>query len=269
MKRMIFLIIGILFLLNGCNLKEEYQLNLTHGRLLLCNNGSYILIADKSAIVLDVDGLKEVNGYSDGDLIEVWHDTVQTTYPGRTKAYKIELIEDGNMTDVDENVVRQLCDLGWIDYNDMVDRYISAGYIIDSETPVNTVTCKYDYCDMSLDIPYDWMYETKESEKECYIRFRPSDEKEGWVMLQCTTELFGVCGTGLTGEDAVIGGYDATVCRYDNNPIFSFINFTDVESEYIVRNINNDGWFLNYKDEVMSILDSVVLIDIKSIDDTE
>lgn len=134
MKRIIYVLLFLL-LISGCAQKEQYDLNKTQGRLLLCNDNTYVLIYDNTAVSLDVESISNIADYSDGDLLEVWHDMVLTTYPGQTKAYKIKLIEEGNMADVDEYVARRLCDMGWIDYDDMASRYFDAGYIIDCETP--------------------------------------------------------------------------------------------------------------------------------------
>lgn len=135
MKRMIAIGLCLIFILSGCGMKETYELSPTEGRVLHCKNDTFMLIADGSPIVLNVEGVRNINKYSDGDLILVWHDGVEETYPARTKAYKIKLAEKGSMADVDENVVRNLCDMGWIEYDDMVNRYIEADYVINCETP--------------------------------------------------------------------------------------------------------------------------------------
>ena len=135
MKRIIITALCLVFILSGCGMKEIYELSSTEGRVLHCKNDMFMLIADGSAIALNVEGLRNIDKYSDGDLILVWHDGVEETYPARTKAYKIKLTEKGSMADVDENVVRNLCDMGWIEYDDMVQRYFEAESIIACETP--------------------------------------------------------------------------------------------------------------------------------------
>lgn len=135
MKRIIAISICMIMLLSSCGMKEVYDLSATEGRVLLCNNDTFMLISDGSPITLDVDELKNIDKYSDGDLIRVWHDGVEESYPARTKAYKIKLVKKGSVADVDENVAQNLCDMGWIDYDDMVERYIEADYIINCETP--------------------------------------------------------------------------------------------------------------------------------------
>ena len=259
MKRFIIAVLCLIFILSGCTMKEVYELSYTEGRVLTCNNDTLMLIADSSPIILNVEDLKDTDKYLDGDLIRVWHDGVEETYPARTKAYKIKLLKKGSITDIDENVVRSLCEMGWIGYDDMVERYIKAGRIVDCDIPYENVTCKYIYCDMSLDIPEDWTYEVKESDDECYIRFRPDDEKEGWVVLECFSTLFAVCGTGLETKETEIGGYSASIGYYDNSGIFDFIRFTDTSGEFVVRNCDNKGWFFDHEDEIISILNTVVL----------
>ena len=259
MKRIIIITICLILLLSGCAMKEVHELTSTEGRVLVCNNDTFMLIADSSPIVLNIEDIKNVKKYSDGDLVKVWHDGVEETYPARTKAYRLNLIEKGDMADLDENIVRSLCDMGWIEYDDMCNRYMEADYIIDCETSESSVKCEYQYCYMSLEIPNDWTYEVKEADDECYIRFRPNEEKEGWVVLEWLPVHFGVCGTGLSVEECEINGYNASIGTYDNNKVFSYIRFNDVGEEYIVRNTENTSWFLNYENEIMSILNTVVL----------
>ena len=135
MKRIIIIAVCLILILSGCSLKEVYELSTTEGRVLHCKNNTFMLISDGSAIILDVKDLKNTVKYNDGDLINVWHDGVEESYPARTKAYKISIIEKGNMADVDEYVARELCDMGWIEYDDMARRYMEADYVIDCETP--------------------------------------------------------------------------------------------------------------------------------------
>ncbi|MBR6514540.1 MAG: DUF3221 domain-containing protein [Clostridia bacterium] len=135
MKRIFIIILCCMLLLAGCGRIEQRTLNKTQGRLLFCNNDSLMLICDGSPIVINTDGLENADLFNDGDLVEVWHDDVLTSYPGQTKAYKIELIQKGSMADIDEYVARELCQMGWIAYDDMALRYMEAGYIIDCETP--------------------------------------------------------------------------------------------------------------------------------------
>ncbi len=259
MKRILILAVCVMLILSGCGIKEVYELSTSKGRVLICDNGSFMCIVDGSPILLDVSTLKDVDKYTDGDLIRVWHDGVEESYPARTKAYKIKLIEKGMMADVDPSVAQNLCDMGWIEYDDMVQRYADADYIINCDTPSENVTCEYLYCDMSLNIPDNWTYEVKESDDECYIRFRPDSEMEGWVVLECHSMQFAVCGTGLETKETRIGGYSASVGYYYSDGIFSFIRFNDTSGEYVVRNVSNNDWFSEHENEIMSILDTVVL----------
>ncbi len=257
MKKIILAVLVLVLIFGGCGKEEVKYIDSTKGRLLVCNN-TYVLIYNNTPITLNADELGDMSKYSDGDLVEVWHDAVEESYPARTKAYMIELIKEGSMADIPESVARQLCELNWIEYDDMVSRYISAGYIIDSETTENYTMCEYLYCRMGVELPEGWYKEVNKSETECMIKFRPQAEKEGWVVLQCTSLPFTVCGTGLSCEETNIGGYNASVAYYDDNEQFSFIRF-DVPGEYIVRNVGNDIWFEEYENEINAILETIIL----------
>ena len=248
MKRIIIMLISIIILLSGCTSKEEYELSESLGRVLLCKDDTFMLICDGSPTVLEVDGL-DVESYSDGDLVRVWHDMVLTTYPGRTKAHKIELVEKGDISDIDEDVIQSLCEMGWIE-NTVIN---------DSETTENYTMCEYLYCRMGLELPENWIYEINKNESECTIKFRPEVEDNGWVVLQCTADLFLVCGTSLSVEEDNIGGYRASVSYYNNNKQFSFIRFPDVPGEYIIRNMENHEWYGKYESDLKGILETLIL----------
>lgn len=258
MKKLIFVIIALTLVLCGCAKEEVEYINKTQGRILECNDHNYVLIYENSPIQLNIDESDDMTGYNDGDLVEVWHDMILTTYPGQTKVHKITLIEEGSMADIPEDVAKELCDLEWIDYEDMVERYTAAGYIIDCETTENYTMCEYSYCRMGVELPDGWLSEVNKSENECSIKFRPEAKMNGWVVLQCTNTPFLVCGTGLSTKNSIIGGYEASVAYYDGGDQFSFIRF-DVPGEYIVRNVENSSWFKQYEDEINSILDTIIL----------
>lgn len=237
----------------------EASLNKTRGRLLKCNNDMYMLIADGQPMVINVNDIDDITSYSDGDLLDVWHNEIMESYPAQTKANKIKLVEQGDISDVDEAIIKQLCEMGWITHEDLENRYTNAGNSYSNETTENYTMCEYKYCRMGIELPDTWESDVMKQEDECYIRFRPKGVNEGWVVLRCSDELFGVCGTGLRFEDKTIGGYTARVAYYDNNKLFSFITFDIVPGEYTVYNLDNQSWLGKYEKELMGILQTLIL----------
>lgn len=62
-------------------------------------------ISGKESIFPDLDT---------GDKIFIVHDGVNETYPGKTGLYFIFKLSDSDISDVPENVITQLQELGWI-----------------------------------------------------------------------------------------------------------------------------------------------------------
>ncbi len=93
---------------------------LTIGRCLLAENGSYMLIDENSPIVMsDRSSDKDMFfGLSTGDKILVVHDGIAESYPGQTGAYFCLRLSKGDISDIPEEVITSLKDLGWIDDED-------------------------------------------------------------------------------------------------------------------------------------------------------
>ena len=56
--------------------------------------------------------------YESGDKILVLHDGILESYPGQTRAYFVMKLADGEMSDIPENVLVSLNELGWINYEE-------------------------------------------------------------------------------------------------------------------------------------------------------
>ena len=89
------------------------------GLYLHTDNGN-MLILDNSPIVMSVrtgnDDMFEK--YESGDKILVLHDGINESYPGQTRAYFVMKLADGEMSDIHENVLASLNELGWINYEE-------------------------------------------------------------------------------------------------------------------------------------------------------
>lgn len=89
------------------------------GLYLKADNGSHLVIMDNSPIVMsdrsDDDMFKNL---TDGDRILVFHDGVNESYPGGTLVYAYLKLGDGELSDISENVLLSLNELGWINYEE-------------------------------------------------------------------------------------------------------------------------------------------------------
>ena len=119
-KKRVFIPICIilsLVLLIGCAIvyMNANSLGLSTGRVLISSHGSYMLIRDNSPINMgnpkNNTGL--FNGLENGDEILVLHDGINESYPGKTGAYAIFKLKDGDIADIPAEVLASLTELGW------------------------------------------------------------------------------------------------------------------------------------------------------------
>ena len=115
---------------------------------------------------------------------------------------------------------------------------------------------------LSLIIPDGWEYATYETleHKELsdlaytfFIEFWPKNHNEGSIMF-VYDENFGVCGTGLTSEEVILGGHTGSMGTYDNDSMFSFIVF---DQYYVILNFGADNWWNEHGTEAIEILDTL------------
>lgn len=116
------------------------------------------------------------------------------------------------------------------------------------------------YGQFSLSVPEGWEAETcpVDSDSLAYgvygIHFYPEGVDKGYVEL-AYIDFFGVCGTGLSEEEAVIAGKDAYVGTYDNHKYWDFISFQD---EHIVAlTYSVDEWWDEYGSQVLDIINTM------------
>lgn len=115
---------------------------------------------------------------------------------------------------------------------------------------------------LSLIIPDGWEYATYETLKHkelsdlaytFFIEFWPEGETQG-SLLFAYDENFGVCGTGLTSEEVILGGHTGSMGTYDNDSMFSFIVF---DQDYVILNLGANNWWNEHGTEAMEILDTL------------
>ncbi|MBE6763765.1 MAG: hypothetical protein E7553_05350 [Ruminococcaceae bacterium] len=92
------------------------------------------------------------------------------------------------------------------------------------------------------------------------IRFHPKGH-EGSLCLRYM-DAFGVCGTGLHSQTVTIGGYETEQGTYDDHALWDYIVFPQEcysVGDYVFFNEGAEGWWDDYGDEAMSILNSTAI----------
>lgn len=97
--------------------KSALRYGFLEGRVLVADNGSYLIILDDHSPIKMSDLTRKGGAFLDlqtGDKIRILHDGVLMSYPGQTGVYRIRLLERGSETDIPADVLESLRQLGWI-----------------------------------------------------------------------------------------------------------------------------------------------------------
>lgn len=107
-----------------------------------------------------------------------------------------------------------------------------------------------------LQIPKDWEYGIIENKDgvDFGIEFWPTAASDCKITLAFLKQGFGVCGTGLTEKQTVLGKYDVSIGTYDDNSFWDFIVFHGLAGSYVVTNSSSEEWWTEYGDTAMKIL---------------
>jgi len=107
----------VLLIGGGIVYMNANSLGLSTGRVLISSHGSCMLIRDNSPINMGNPKNKSglFNGLENGDEVLVLHNGINETYPGKTGAYAIFKLKDGDIDDIAADVLTSLTELGWWD----------------------------------------------------------------------------------------------------------------------------------------------------------
>ncbi len=111
----ICIVLTLLLLIGGSLAYMSVKsLDFSVGRVLSANN-SMMLVLDNSPIQMSCrkDDNKMFAKLTDGDKVLVLHDGIAESYPGKTGVYAVFKLEDGSITDIPDDVLTQLIELGW------------------------------------------------------------------------------------------------------------------------------------------------------------
>ena len=90
--------------------------SLISGYSLRCSNDTYMIIEETGSPIRysfsDALG-RNVEKLTDGDRILIISDLINLSYPGSTRAYFVLKLSDGEISDIPENTLDSLEELGW------------------------------------------------------------------------------------------------------------------------------------------------------------
>ncbi len=144
MKKAVLVIFCLIFALTGCTWKRiedrstaagdnnttsvAYECpsgypdgtNCVKGYFLEGKTGTPLIIVDDSPIVMsqhpDIQTEKAMfDDFTDGDLIHIYCDAIMESYPGQTNVYGVMFLEDGDIENINEDVLKSLEEMGWIE----------------------------------------------------------------------------------------------------------------------------------------------------------
>lgn len=249
MKKAKWIILAVALALCLCIVAGLFALrgkNITVGRCLVTNNGSYMLIDGNTPIRMSTrSGSSELfAGLQDGDRILVVHGMVAESYPAQTIASCCIRLGAGSVEDIPLSVRNSLAGLGWLP---------SGEELLEN---AQRVTETFNGVTLSLTIPEGWQWETVQGDR-AGILFYPEGE-EGVLGLYSYSMSFGVCGTGLRQETITLhSGLSGYMGTYDNSPFFDFISFQGYDCAVI--NEGADSWWQSHGAEAMAIINSITI----------
>lgn len=118
------------------------------------------------------------------------------------------------------------------------------------------------YGQLSLSLPEGWDYEACPVDSDSLINgmygihFYPEGVTEGYIEI-AYTDSFGVCGMGLSTEEAVIAGSKASIGTYDNHEYWDYISFQGQCEGVVALTYFVDGWWSQYGSQALEILDTL------------
>ena len=118
MKRfvyLIFLTIFLLTLLSGCSSSESSTII---GIYLESKNGTHMIIGESIGPIVMSNKSKNdtlFDTLQTGDKIKITCTPVAESYPGQCGVYKLKLIAQGSIEDINKETLDKLKEMGWID----------------------------------------------------------------------------------------------------------------------------------------------------------
>lgn len=94
---------------------NNFSISLSTGSALLSENGTLFLVKNNSPVRLSFDsGKTPPESIKNGDKLFVVHNGVNESYPASTFVYYLLKTGDGKLSDIPEDVISSMQDLGWL-----------------------------------------------------------------------------------------------------------------------------------------------------------
>lgn len=128
MKKL-FLILALAVTLCGCKgennnassskkdggLKNEVNLMTIEGPCIVVEDGSYLIVSERGEpIVMSAENKDIFKELTTGDTIKIKCEYIMESYPAQTNISDFEFVKDGEPTDVPQDLLLTLEELGWI-----------------------------------------------------------------------------------------------------------------------------------------------------------
>ncbi len=192
----------------------EKGLQITTGRCIVSDGGTVLLVVEDgysegTPVTLGYQGSQQdpFDGWNTGDLVTVVHGLIAESYPGQTQAYFCWHREDGSRSDISEQLLAHLTEMGWIQ-EPVLTTY-------EEEVEGKQVTIR-------LELPSLWQAEqvpySGEEYSGCGLILRSVNDLEVEVEIRYYPYSFAMCGTGVDFEDITMhNGQPATLATEKRN----------------------------------------------------
>jgi len=118
-----------------------------------------------------------------------------------------------------------------------------------------------DYANIAVTLKDGWAYDIEDTDSaEFSVNIYPIGQKENRLRIAYYNG-FGVCGTGLTQETIILGGYEAWMGTYDNRSVWDFICLRGLPGDYVIMNEGGEKWWSEYGEDAMQILATLKVAD--------
>lgn len=118
------------------------------------------------------------------------------------------------------------------------------------------------FANISVTLKDGWEYEVVDEpdSAEFSINIYPAGQSQNKLRIAYYNG-FGVCGTGLTQETIMLGGYEAWMGTYDNRSVWDFICLRGLPGDYVIMNEGGEKWWKEYGEDAMQILATLKVAD--------
>lgn len=129
----------------------------------------------------------------------------------------------------------------------------------------NEASIRGPYGTITVELAENWNYTASavDEDKLYYglygLILKPDQVSEGQIELTCI-DGFGVCGTGLSEEQMILGGKTVYVGTYDDHEHWDFITFSENSQhgpQLVAQRIGGDTWTSDMWDEALQMMDTV------------